>query len=156
MVTQAQPSRRWPAYTFCALFALGGALLLALALPGLLAPLDGLRARAAIIELQPHDAFAIGLAVSLFAFAAMTLLPERRPDAKGASSRTPGGGSFNVAALLLAVAFVGLGLSFVASPVSELVANRLISQRGYLRCPPAKVWHRHAPIRWALPSARCP
>ena len=156
MVKPEQPSSRWPAFLFFALFVAGGALLVFMALAGLLPPLKALRTGAALVGFRPRDAVAIGPALSLFAFAAMTLLPDRRA-AGGPKRRAPQKrASMDAAACLLAIAFIGIALSFAAAPMSEIAFDRFAQNRGYSRCPAPKVWDRHAPLRWALPGASCP
>ena len=157
MVT-ATPSRsadKRTALLFCGLFALGGSVLLALSLIGLASSLYASQTRAPLIAFHPHDAIAIGPAISLFAFASMTMLPNEQRGSR--QSRTPRASrGADPATILLGVAFLGIALSFIASPVVQITFARLVEQRGYVQCPAPKTWDRHAPLRWALPGAQCP
>ena len=149
---------RGTALLFIVGFCLCGVLLLWIALAGLLPTLQAVRTNASLISFRPNDAIALGPAISFFAFGAMTLLPDGRGDAVRTGKRAQAQRSNGAATLLLAVAFVGIALSFVASPIAQTVVSRIVEGRGYLRCPPPKLWDRHAPIRWTPPglSSHCP
>ena len=158
MVTDARApaSGTWVAVVFFAVFALGGAVLLGFALMALFSCLNGVHSHAPIVQFQPHDAVAIGPAISLFAFSGLTLLPDGRGHLTRPKKGRQRPGARDPATILLAIAFIGIGLSFLVSPLAQIAVGRTVEARGYLRCLPPKTWDRHAPMRWALSGSRCP
>ncbi|MGI4748915.1 MAG: hypothetical protein ACRYGI_18160 [Janthinobacterium lividum] len=147
-----------PAFTG---FVAVGCVLLWLALSGLLPVFRAIAAGAPIITLVSRDAFGLPLAVSFFALAAMTLYPtpvngRRRARGNGKNKKR----RFDGPAVFLGIAVVAALCAVVASPVTEVVVQTMVTTHGYIPCAPLS-GERPAHARWirageASSVARCP
>jgi hypothetical protein len=139
-------------------FAIVGGGVLCLALFSLLPLVHDIGAGAPLITLAPRDAVGLPLAVTLFAFAAMTLF--RAPDigpAKRTKTRTKQpAGRVNGPIVCLGVALLGIVFAFLASPITTVIVETVVVSRGYVACP-ALLGERPAHLRWTHDTLdRCP
>jgi hypothetical protein len=138
-------------------FPLCGAAALWLSLSGLVPSIRAVVSHAPVVELDPRDAISLPLALTFFAFAAMTLLPAPQIGRSHARRKgnKPGQSEQKWLMIWLGVAMAGVLLAVMAVPITEVAAMEIMSKQHYVACP-ASPFIRHAKMRWALPKAHCP
>lgn len=139
-------------------FAVVGGGVLCLALFSLLPLIHDIGAGAPLITLAPRDAIGLPLAVTLFAFAAMTLFraPEVGPAKRTKTRARRSAGRVSGPIACLGVALLGIVFAFLASPITTVIVEMAVSSRGYVACP-ALLGERPAHLRWTHDTLdRCP
>jgi hypothetical protein len=155
----SESMKAWPAFLG---FAVAGCALSWLALATLLPLARAIGAGAPLITLAPRDAIGLPISISLFALARMTLypMPETGPGRKRRAKRKDDRKRIDGPAICLALAAVGIALALVAAPITELIVGTVVTERGYVACPPLPL-ERPARMRWirteaGSPQAQCP
>ncbi|WP_044560683.1 hypothetical protein [Azospirillum sp. B4] len=139
-------------------FAAVGGILLALALVSLIPLAHNISAGAPLITLAPRDAIGLPLAVTLFAFATMTLFraPDIGPAKRNRRRDAAPASRFNGPVICLGVAVLGIVLALLASPLTTIIVQTVMTNRGYMSCP-ALPGERPAHLRWTRDTAaQCP
>ncbi len=109
------PAMRWKVLGIALAFAAAGGVALWLGLTGVMPSVRALVRRAPLVAFRPSDLIPLPIALSMFAFAAMCLLPVPRDDPSGPRRRTAASATWRAATVLLAVAAVGLVLAGAAA-----------------------------------------
>jgi hypothetical protein len=125
-----------------------------LAVTGLSPTVRAMSARAPLVEFRPSALIPAPLAISLFALAAIALIPRRH----GGSARVRHDADktfWRKAAWLFYLAAAGALTAIVIAPAGRMIVSGIMADRGYDRCPPSDTI-RHAPLRWHLPDGVCP
>ncbi|TWB79929.1 hypothetical protein FBZ87_102351 [Nitrospirillum amazonense] len=157
MEMSALRERLRAAPVFLGFAAVGGGLL-CLALFSLLPIAHDLGADAPLITLAPRDATGLPLAVTLFAFAAMTLFraPKIDPARRDRSRTKQPASHINGPVICLGVAFLGIVLAFLASPITTGIVEKAAASHGYIACPALPGEHP-AHLRWTRDTLdHCP
>lgn len=135
------------------LFALG-LVSTGLAVTGLSPTVGAVAGAAPLVEFRPSSLVPAPLAVSLFALAAIALVP-RTGERSGAPPPREDRAFWRAATRLFYVAGAGVVTAVVAAPLGQAALGAMLAGRGYERCPPSDA-ERRPPLRWHAPGGACP
>lgn len=150
------PAMRWKVLLVTIAFTAGGCFALWLGLSGVMPFFRALDGGEPVVSFRPSDLIPLPLAISMFAFAIMCLIPVPPDGLRDRRQRKVAARTWRGATILLGVAAFGAVMAAAASPVGQIVVSSKVADRGYMPCPEAQVYEHRPPLRWHLPGGRCP
>lgn len=157
MVSQPpiSPGTWWAARLFGVGMAAVGGLLAWAGWLEVVIPLREMSAGVPLVEFQPIDAVTPPLALSFFSLALLSFVPPPPPRSRKRGKAAPRDWS-KVATSVFSVACAGALLTVVAVPIARVAVPYAFTVHGYAVCPPPAIYHRRAPMRFAISTASCP
>jgi len=108
------------------------------------------------VSFRPSDLIPLPLAISMFAFAAMCLIPAPPEKPRDRRQRQAAARTWRAATVLPGVAAAGIVMAVAAAPIGRTIFSSMVTERGYMPCLEPQEYERRPPLRWHLPGGRCP